>query len=92
MRHQNKLSVSQVDKCFFCGAGQDSMVHMLSFCPLLFAARSVFLARLGLETFFPPSLLASESEERKVQEETKEERKLDKGRKEDREEESERRG
>ena len=48
-RHQDKLSPSQVEVCYYCGSGQDSMVHLYCFCPVVFAARNTFLKQLGLK-------------------------------------------
>ena len=48
-RHQRKLSVNQVETGFFCGSRQDSIVHIFSFCPVVFSARTTFLSQLGLK-------------------------------------------
>ena len=47
-RHQDKLEPSEVAVCFYCGSGQDSLVHLYCYCPIVFAARKAFLAQLGL--------------------------------------------
>ena len=54
MRHQNRLQVSQVEPCFFCGLGQDSIVHIFSHCP--FSARLGALFLMASVSPFPPSL------------------------------------
>ena len=74
-RHQDKISVSKVDRCFFCGSGQDSIVHLFSYCPVVSAARNTFLAQLGLKIASHPSLLFCDVSESNQLEETKEEKK-----------------
>ena len=56
MRHQNKLSVASVDKCFFCILEQDSIAHIFSCCVVIREARRVFFTSLGYSpsSFFYP--------------------------------------
>ena len=42
MRHQNGLSIAQVESCFYCGLEQDSLVHIFSNCTVVFNARGNF--------------------------------------------------
>jgi ribonuclease HI len=48
-RHQNRISVDLVDKCFFCGIDQDSIVHIYSSCVIVNNSRYSFLKRLKLD-------------------------------------------
>jgi ribonuclease HI/exonuclease III len=45
MRHQNKISIDDVAKCFFCNNSEDSIVHIYCFCPVIHRARSIFFRR-----------------------------------------------
>ena len=42
MRHQNNLSRSLVEKCFYCFSCEDSIVHLFSFCLVIHKAREIF--------------------------------------------------
>jgi hypothetical protein len=42
MRHQNKISIDKVEHCFFCGRGQDSLVHIYCECFVINRARFSF--------------------------------------------------
>ena len=55
MRHQNKHTLEQVPVCFFCGDGQDSLIHIYTECFVISRARSLFFRSLS----FSPSLLST---------------------------------
>ena len=48
MRHQNKLRVDQVARCFYCGLGEDSITHIYAHCPVIIEARGVFFGSKDL--------------------------------------------
>lgn len=52
MRHQNRLPLTAVAPCFFCGAAQDSIPHLLTTCKIIQSARLLFLTSLGLSPQF----------------------------------------
>src|SRR5947209_4596910 len=47
MRHQNRVALSEVPACFFCGAGQDSIAHVYGPCTVIGEARALFFSRVG---------------------------------------------
>ena len=50
LRHMTHTDVDQVSKCFFCGIGQDSIIHIYSNCSIINKARILFLKRFSLNT------------------------------------------
>ena len=47
MRHQNNIRLQDVASCFFCGEGQDSVLHIFSSCSIIHTARVTFLKSIS---------------------------------------------
>ena len=64
LRHISSTSISNVNKCNFCGLGEDSIIHIYTSCVVVNRARVSFFSSLSLDMscFRPPdSFLSSPS-------------------------------
>lgn len=49
MRHMSKIAIDDVQKCFFCGLDQDSLIHIYTYCRVVNSARISFFNSLSLD-------------------------------------------
>jgi ribonuclease HI len=64
-RHFLNFSIDQVEKCFFCGLDQDSVLHIFGSCSVVGNARSAFFSSLSLNTIVFSTAFPSSDFERK---------------------------